>query len=492
MSGSLIRSFSRILLLACLLSAALNGCDSGTGPAVVADVEVTAPSSSLTVGDTLRLTATPKDASGGELRGRDIAWSSSRETVVRVSGEGLVTATGPGSATVTATVGIRSGSVVLSVAVMPLLSAGTEHTCRVSAEGMLYCWGFNRHGQLGSNSAGEVCSRAPCSTRPLLADGGLVFAALTAGDQYTCGLTPAGAAYCWGSNASGRLGTGSASAGGTPVASPVAGGLTFSSVSAGGKTNSRQREVHTCGVTPAGAAHCWGGNSYGQLGNGSTSGRSVPVPVDGARTFRSLTTGGEHTCALTDGGAAYCWGHNLHGELGAGTTESCTSARVPCSTIPVPVSGGLVFLSVSAGDGHTCGLVASGDAYCWGDATYNALGNAGYASRVATPLPVSGGLAFSSIAAGADHTCGITRSGAAYCWGRGSEGQLGQGSFSNSLAPTRVAGGLTFWRLSASGSHTCGIATSGAAYCWGWNVYGQLGDGSTMSTSTPVLVWNPN
>src|SRR5207247_1427933 len=131
--------------------------------------------------------------------------------------------------------------------------------------------------------------------------GGLTFTAVSAGAYHTCGLTTGGAAYCWGSNDNGELGNGSTTSSSVPVA-VTAPGLTFTAVSAGG--------CHTCGVTPSGAVYCWGSNAYGQLGNGSTTSSSVPVAVSaGGRTFTAVSAGYLHTCGLTSGGAGYCWGY---------------------------------------------------------------------------------------------------------------------------------------------------------------------------------------
>jgi alpha-tubulin suppressor-like RCC1 family protein len=162
------------------------------------------------------------------------------------------------------------------------LSAGAIHTCGTTAAAQAYCWGNNNWSQLGSTSA-ETCSfSSPCSTAPKLIDSGPTFRSVTAGWQHTCGLTLTGEAYCWGANSRGELGTGApvgfpVTSYPTPVA--VAGGLTFARLSAS--------ESHTCGITTAGHAYCWGDNQYAQLGDGTTSSSHVPVPVRGGITFRT-------------------------------------------------------------------------------------------------------------------------------------------------------------------------------------------------------------
>ena len=332
------------------------------------------------------------------------------------------------------------------------ISAGS-YTCGLELAGAPYCWG------------GEF------PPTPLAMAGGLTFAAVTVGSRTGCGVTAAGAAHCWGDGFST-----------TPVA--VAGGLPFTAVSG------------SCGVLTTGAAYCWGDNDSGQLGDGSTVSSSTPVAVAGGLVFASVSAGASYNCGVTTTGAAYCWGDNYFGELGNGSFAS--------SRVPVAVAGGLTFASVSAGPFHSCGVTTAGAAYCWGDNTYGQLGNGeyglfdpwGYASS--TPVAVAGGLIFERVSAGGEHSCGVTTTGATYCWGRNENGELGNGSTSTlESTPVAVAGGLTFATVSAAGldpwgngpsGYSCGVTTAGGAHCWGSNGHGELGNGSTTNSSTPVAV----
>ena len=200
----------------------------------------------------------------------------------------------------------------------------------------------------------------------------------------------------------------------------------------------------------------------------------------------SLGPGVGHTCGVLASGVAYCWGFNGGGQGGNGT-------QVPQDSFPVVVAGGLRFTSVSAGTDHTCGVEQSGAAYCWGFNLYGRLGDGTVTSVQTTPGAVSGGLAFTAVQAGDAHSCGLTTGSLAYCWGDDSFGELGTGATSTTpqTAPVQVTGGLTFASVTVSagsGRQTCGLAAAGKAYCWGLNASGQLGDSTATTAATPVPV----
>ena len=394
----------------------------------------------------------------------------------------VVTSSSQGSSTCSGCFGYESGNVVAAA-----IAAGAYHICGLTSAGAAYCWGYNGEGQFGDGSTTN-------SPTPVAVAGGLSFSALGAGSDHTCALTTSGAAYCWGRGYEGQLGDGSTTGSLTPVA--VVGDHTFIALSLGGDRG------HTCGLTSVGTAYCWGYNGSGQLGDGSTSNSAIPVAVVGGHNFVALTAAGgllsspSHTCGLTSNGAAYCWGDNYTGQLGDGSTTN--------SPTPVAVAGGLSFSALGAGFDHTCGLTQSGTAYCWG---YNQVGSLGDGSTTSstTPVAVAGGLTFSALALGELHTCGLTSSGAAFCWGFNYYGQLGNGPgggpdscfhvfwedgflFPCSTKPVAVGGGLSFNALTLGGFHTCARTSAEAAvYCWGDNARGQLGDGQNWLAPAPVV-----
>jgi hypothetical protein len=292
----------------------------------------------------------------------------------------------------------------------------------------------------------------------------LVFASVSVGNLHTCGLTTAGDAYCWGPG-------GRPDFDGSTTPALVLGGVKFAAVSAG--------YSHACGLTAEDVAYCWGRNDLGQLGDSTTTDRTTPVLVAGGLSFTAVSAGSYHTCGLTAAGAAYCWGYNGLGELGDGTTTDRWT--------PAPVAGGVSFTALSAGQSATCGLTAAGAAYCWGSNGAGALGDGTTTDR-ASPVLVAGGVSFTALSAGEGHTCGLTAAGAAYCWGYNAFGQLGDGTTADRTKPRLVAGGLSFTAVSAGGEHTCGVTAAGDTYCWGGNTLGKLGDGTTTDRRTPTPV----
>src|SRR5437660_1444074 len=178
---------------------------------------------------------------------------------------------------------------------------------------------------------------------------------------------------------------------------------------------------HTCAVTARMAAYCWGADSSGQLGDGTTSDRSRPLPVGGSLKVAALSAGHLHTCAVDRTLGAFCWGRNVSGQLGNGNTAD--------STMPVPVVqfNSDVLAALSAGFSHTCGVATNRVANCWGFNGDGELGDGTFTQR-SSPGRVTGGLVFATVSAGESHTCGITTAAAAYCWGDPQSGKLGNSS----------------------------------------------------------------
>lgn len=359
---------------------------------------------------------------------------------------------------------IKVGDAVLEVV---QISAGGYHTCAVTTSGAAKCWGYNASGQLGD---GTTTNRFVPITVSGLTSG---VASVVAGDSHTCAVTDAGAAKCWGSNDYGKLGDGTTSRSLTPVSVL---GLTSGVLSLAAGTQ------HTCAVTAAGAAKCWGQNASGQVGDGTlTTNYSTPMQVSGLTSgVVTISASGSYSCVVTTNGAAKCWGVNANGELGDGTTTRRST--------PTQVSGlSSGVASISTGGAHTCVGTTSGAARCWGWNYYGQLGDGSTTNRL-TSVQVSGLTSgVTRISAGSNYTCAI-HSGAAKCWGYNGAGQLGNGSTGQSFTPTQVSGMTSGVSSIATGSaHTCAF-NSEVGKCWGAGGYGRLGDGTGMNRSTPVNI----
>jgi alpha-tubulin suppressor-like RCC1 family protein len=357
------------------------------------------------------------------------------------------------------------------------IAAGKNHTCALTTQGGVKCWGENFSWQLGiyDNSRytyGKIPVDVPSLTSSV--------AAIAAGNDHTCALTAQGGVKCWGGNKFGQLGDGTTTDSATPV---DVSGMTSGVVAlvAGGN--------HTCTLTAQGGVKCWGENDIGQLGDGTITDRYTPMDVSGLTSgIASLSTGNEHTCALTTQGGVKCWGWNYFGQLGNGVLHY--------SITPVEVSGltsGVVSLKAggayNSGSDYTCALIAQGGVKCWG---YNANGQLGDGTTINRHMPVDvSGLTSGATAltTGGDHTCALTAQGGVKCWGWNNDGQLGDGTTTHRYTPVDVSGlssGAT--AIAAGGDHTCALTTQGGVKCWGDNRFGQLGDGTTNDSDTAVDV----
>jgi alpha-tubulin suppressor-like RCC1 family protein len=257
------------------------------------------------------------------------------------------------------------------------IEAGIAHTCGLTSAGAAWCWGWNDSGQLGDGTTERRSTPVQVAV-----PAGVTFQQLAPGGgayrDFTCGLAGSGTTYCWGSNARGQLGRGTQDFDPHPSPAPLSGNLTFTSIAAGFGNQA-------CGLTSAGSAYCWGGNGAGELGDGSVGDSFQPVAVSGGIAFQKLAIGGNIeagiTCGLTSAGAAHCWGYNTFGSLGDGTTVSRRT--------PVAVTGGWQFESISVGMLHACARTVSGTLYCWGSGRTGQCG-INYATMSPVPVKVSG------------------------------------------------------------------------------------------------------
>ena len=436
--------------LVAVISALSISCGGGDGIAGVtvatnvSQVVVALPQPGLSVGYTIQASYTVKDDAGNTLTGKNVTWSSSNAAVAAVNQSGMVTGVSPGAADIIATIEGKTGSTTIGIVVIKpqSLSAGSRHTCAISIESDAYCWGYNSSGQLGDGTTTDRLS-------PVLVAGALKFSAIAAKRGSTYALTSDGRLFCWGESC--QTGT-----------------LTLSP-----RQVETRRAIYllgngmegNCAIGVGNVAYCWGTNTFGQLGTGTTGGTtSAPdVPVAGDHSFVDIGSEETSACAITLNGAAYCWGYQH---------------PTPATSLPEPMPGGHSFKDLAAASRRFCGL--TGITYCWYDRAQ---------------VPVEGGYAFESITGGWRLTCGLTAVGDPYCWGYDPYGQVGgltPASFrhwSGLLAPDPYAS-VKYRLVSPGAYHVCATSTEGDIYCMNHysegglatpdrSYVGLLGDGTT-------------
>src|SRR5689334_8204983 len=201
----------------------------------------------------------------------------------------------------------------------------------------------------------------------------------------------------------------------------------------------------------------------------TTGTRRYPVLDDvGGSDWMAVSVGGDHTCALKSDGSAYCWGSNRYGQLGVIRTDTTCGTgnnRYPCTGTPQPVLAGVKVISISSGGRHTCAITQSREAYCWGANDQGQLSD--FAAGGPTPARISGSLPWAQISAGATHTCAVRTDGVLSCWGGNDRGQLGNGSFVTGNSRPSIPGGGPIAFVSAGDGRTCARTVAGAVYCWG-------------------------
>jgi alpha-tubulin suppressor-like RCC1 family protein len=366
--------------------------------------------------------------------------------------------------------GIAKPTDVVGIGNAVHIAAGQAHSCAVLVTGDLKCWGANTEGMLGNGT--RTPSQVPTDVLTL---NGMV-SHVVAGYLHTCALLTNGGMKCWGyGDYNGAIGNGNFETNLEPADVIQLGG-TPSVISAGNKS--------TCALLGPNQLKCWGLNSYGESGDGTFERRAVPGNViglgNGITAISANSSASSHKCAVVNG-TAQCWGGNDYGQLGDGTTFSRTQ---PVAALGLR-SG---IKAITTGANHTCALNDDGGVNCWGNGTSGQLGN-GTTPSQSPPVTVTGLLSgVQAISAGESHTCALLNSGGVKCWGRNNYGQLGSGDITYRYIPTDVIG-LTSGvkEISVGYAHACALLNTGGVKCWGENYSGQLGTGTAWRT-TPALV----
>ncbi len=371
---------------------------------------------------------------------------------------------------------IADGNAYSAVSVGQASAAGVGFTCGLLANGTAICWGSNAAGQLGNGSIGNTGMPQPVY-------GNETYTSIATGRRGACGIRSDNTTVCWGMLP--FLLPSTPDVAHAPL--EPAGNLSFKSVSV-----DAYNTATSCGLAVNGTAYCWGDNDNGQVGDGSTTDRQQPVAVSNSANlnFTMLSSAARHACGIATNGTAYCWGLNSNGQVGDGSTTQRTS--------PVSVANpNLNFSAISAGGPNqpfTCGALTNGTLYCWGQNSVGQLGD-GTTTQRTSPTASLDTNAYRSVSAGDRYACGTYLNGTALCWGLNGNGQLGIGNTTNVWIPLPIANAaslnvssISVQRSGNIGGTTCAVLTNSSLYCWGANGNGQVGDGSGTQRTSPVAV----
>jgi alpha-tubulin suppressor-like RCC1 family protein len=346
-----------------------------------------------------------------------------------------------------------------------------EYYTGVGVATLVYTWGLNSQGQLGTNTI--TCRSSPGTVAGTI----ITWCGVSIGSNHTAAVKTDGTAWSWGYNGQGQLGDGTVTLKSAP--GQVAGlNSNWCQISAGG--------FNTAAVKTDGTAWTWGINTSGQLGDGTITGRSSPgTTAGGGTSWCEISAGGGHTAAVKTDGTAWTWGVNTWGQLG----NNSTTAR--CSPVTT-VGGGTTWCQISAGACHTAAIKTDGTAWAWGDNCRGKLGNGLITSRISPVLTCGGGTTWCQISAGGTHTAAVKTDGTAWTWGSNvcgvstAAGQLGTGNLIERCSPVTTAGAGTTWcQISAGNSHTAAMKTDSTAWTWGSNQFGQIGNNSVAARCSP-------
>jgi alpha-tubulin suppressor-like RCC1 family protein len=441
--------------------------------------------------------------------------------------------------------GVLSGKIVVAISAGQRNSAGGSHNLALCSDGTVAAWGVNESGQLGNGST--TSSSVPVLVNQTGVLNGKTVVSVFAGGRHSLAVCADGTVVAWGNNSTGQLGDGTTTNSSVPVSVNQTGVLTGKTVKAVAVGDS-----HSLAMCSDGTVAAWGDNSSGQLGDGSTTNRSVPVLVwqgwlrgstvvavsacrrtslalcsDGkvagwgandsgqlgggnfleyhpqfvngtgypnGKSVVEVSSGSLHSLALCSDGTMATWGTNLVGQLGNGSTAS---SSVPVMVSQIGALSGKTVVSASAGGGHSLALCSDGKVAAWGRNWGGQLGNSSTAD-IDVPVFISqagvlSGKTVVAVSAGGVHSLALCSDGTVAAWGLNSSGQLGDGSTTNRSVPvlvnqTGVLSGKTVVAVSAGGSHSLALCSDGRVATWGGNWIGQLGNGSTTNRSVPVMV----
>ena len=349
---------------------------------------------------------------------------------------------------------------VVVAPVGPIISAGSNHTLAISADGHLFGWGLGSLTGEGANASRNT---------PTLVDDNSLWVAIDAGPFHSLAINAAGELYAWGQNGSGQLGDGTNIGRGVPIR--VGSASNWVEVSAG--------RFHSLALTADGELYAWGHNVQGQLGNATSANANTPQRVGAATNWVAISAGsghlnaGGHSFALTTDGDLYAWGRNDQGQLGLGDNDD--------RDVPVRIDSNNEWVYISAGFRHTLAISTDGELFAWGNNFRSQLGNnMGGNSNV--PVHIGTDSNWAAVSAGGLHSLAINDNGELFAWGFNDQGQIGDGfggPFVIRGAPFRIGTASNWTAISAGELTSFAVNDLGQSFAWGLNESGQIGDGTS-------------
>jgi alpha-tubulin suppressor-like RCC1 family protein len=361
-----------------------------------------------------------------------------------------------------------------------------DHACAVRTTGsQYYCWGDNSYGQLGD-------STFDAQYQPELIGAAVVWYQPSAGTYSSCsrrgpaGTNGASALYCGGDNSFGQLGDNTGVSPDVPAMQRVDGTtVNWNTVTSGDTNVCAIRDSSTAAPTVTGGLWCWGGNDYGQVGDGTFNTELLPIRIGSASNWNAVDAGNSHTCGIR-AGSLYCWGAGADYRTGLGSIED--------TTVPTQVGTDADWSKVSAGYRASCGIRAPGTLWCWGANTQGQLGTPSYRTAPGAAPTVSD---VAQVSTGHGASCAVKTTGTLWCWGSNATGLLSDGTYLDSQVPVQIGIATNWSSVTVGGqmddfgvpsSFACAIRTTGTLWCWGDDTFGQLGINSTSPVDTPTQV----
>jgi alpha-tubulin suppressor-like RCC1 family protein len=448
----------------------------------VTGVSLEQPTMDLLAGSQRQLTAAIQPSDAGN---KNVTWSSANNAIATVSASGLVKGVSVGTTDITVTTQYGGYTAKCAVTVRSAgfakIASGFYYSLAINTDGSLWTWGRNNYGQLGDGSKTD-------RSVPVQMGADNDWAVVMAGASHVMVIKSDGSLWAWGQNSLGQLGDGTQTERTSPVRVGTDNDWVSVSTGYGAAQTLYSYDYYTHAVKADGSLWFWGGNFSGHKGDGYSYSASspsdlYPVRVGTADNWLAVSGWVEHTMALKSDGSLWAWGLNSYGQLGDGTTTKRNSS--------VRVGADNDWAAVSTGDRHTVALKANGSLWAWG---WNGTGQLadGTTTNRTTPVQVGADNDWAVVSAsGGYHTMALKSDGSLWGWGQNNYGQLGDGSTTNRRTPVRVGADNDWVAVSAGVYNTLALKSDGSLWAWGQNTYGQLGDGSATTSNVPVQVASP-